>query len=103
MSPRYLLDTNSVSDLIKYGEQSIILDMVRRVGDTCVCTSVIVAAEIRFGVERKGSDKLRMAAARVLGALPVLPIDLPAAMRYAVIRAHLEGEGRGGASAPTMS
>jgi tRNA(fMet)-specific endonuclease VapC len=44
---RYLLDTNIVSDLVRH-PQGRIADPVRKVGETQVCTSIIVAAELRY-------------------------------------------------------
>ena len=45
---RYLLDTNMVSGLVRH-PQGRIADHVRSVGETKVCTSVVVAAELRYG------------------------------------------------------
>jgi len=43
----YLLDTNVVSDLIRE-PQGRAANGVRQVGESEVCTSIIVAAELRF-------------------------------------------------------
>ena len=45
---RYLLDTNIVSDLIR-NPQERVADCIRMVGEVAVCTSIIVAVELRFG------------------------------------------------------
>jgi len=50
----YLLDTNVVADLVR-NPQGAVVEHVRRVGEVNVCTSVIAAAELRFGAEKKGS------------------------------------------------
>ena len=64
------------------------------VGDDRVCTSIVVANELRFGAARRGSDRLRQAVERVLDAIPVLPLDSPVDRHYAAIRTQLERDGK---------
>ena len=90
---RYLLDTNAISDLIRR-PRGPVADHIRKEGTNAVCTSVIVAAELRFGAERRGSQKLATRVAEALGSLEVLPFAPPADATYATIRAHLEKQGR---------
>jgi tRNA(fMet)-specific endonuclease VapC len=54
---RYLLDTNIVSDMVRNPEGRI-TQRVRRIGEASMATSVIVAAELRFGAEKKKSRRL---------------------------------------------
>ncbi len=89
----YLLDTNVVSDLVR-DPQGAVAEHVRRVGEANVCTSVIVAAELRFGAEKKASPRLTRQLEAVLGALEVLPFEVPADAVYGEIRAQLEKAGR---------
>ena len=49
---RYLLDTNVVSDLVR-NPQGKVARHVRTVGEKHVCTSIIVAAELRYGADKK--------------------------------------------------
>ncbi len=51
----YLLDTNIVSDLIR-NPQGAAAGKLAGVGETNVATSIVVAAELRFGAIRKGSE-----------------------------------------------
>ncbi len=90
---RYLLDTNILSDLIR-NPQGAVVSHIRRVGEANVCTSVIVAAELRFGAEKKGSARLSRQLEAVLGALDISPFEVPADSVYATIRARLERAGR---------
>lgn len=90
---RRLLDTNIVSDLVRH-PQGIVAERILRVGDANVCTSVIVAAELRFGAEKKGSHRLADRISAVLDTLEVLPFSAPADAAYATIRASLERAGR---------
>jgi tRNA(fMet)-specific endonuclease VapC len=90
---RYLLDTNVVSDLIR-NPQGRVTEHIRRVGEAQVCTSIIVAAELRYGVAKKGSPRLTIQLEAVLGALDVLPFEAPADAAYGQIRTQLEQAGR---------
>jgi tRNA(fMet)-specific endonuclease VapC len=89
---RYLLDTNIVSDLIRH-PQGNVAAAIRRVGEAQICTSVIVAAELRYGAAKKASPRLTAQLEAVLGALEVLPFEVPADAAYAWIRTELEQAG----------
>ena len=90
---RYLLDTNIVSDLVR-NPHGRITQRIRKVGEAHVCTSIIVAAELRYGSAKKGSPRLTTQLDAVLSALEVLPFDAPADVAYGVLRAHLEQGGK---------
>ena len=90
---RYLLDTNIVSDLVRR-PQGRVAERIRQVGEEQVCTSVIVAAELRYGAAKKGSHRLTAQLEAVLGALDVLPFETPADEAYGMIRARLERAGQ---------
>lgn len=88
-----LLDTNIISDLMKHGSQSRVLAQIERVGASGVWTSSIVAAEILYGVEKKGSAPLRENAERLLSEIRIAEFDRSAASAYGTIRADLERRG----------
>jgi tRNA(fMet)-specific endonuclease VapC len=90
---RYLLDTNVVSDLIR-NPQGRVAEHIRKVGEAQVCTSIIVAAELRYGATKKGSTRLTAQLEAVLGGLDVLLFETPADAAYGVIRTRLEQAGR---------
>jgi tRNA(fMet)-specific endonuclease VapC len=90
---RYLLDTNVLSDLIR-NPQGRIAERIRKVGEAQVCTSIIVAAELRYGATRRGSARLTTQLEVVLGAMEVLAFETPADIAYGLIRARLEQAGR---------
>jgi tRNA(fMet)-specific endonuclease VapC len=90
---RYLLDTNILSDLVR-NPQGKVAQHIRKVGEARVCTSIIVAAELRFGAAKKKSPKLSSQLEAVLGAIEVLPFETPADETYGTIRARLERLGR---------
>jgi tRNA(fMet)-specific endonuclease VapC len=90
---RYLLDTNIVSDLVR-NPHGKVAQHVRKVGEAQVCTSIIVAAELRYGATKKGSPRLSAQLEAVLGALEVLPFEVPADAAYGLLRTRLEKAGR---------
>ena len=90
---RYLLDTSTVSDLIR-NPLGPVMQRIHEVGEACVCTSVVVAAELRFGAKKRGSPRLRAHVDAVLGHLDVLPLKAPVDVTYARIRAALEQAGQ---------
>jgi tRNA(fMet)-specific endonuclease VapC len=88
-----MLDTNIVSDLIT-NPQGKAARRIIRAGEDNICTSIIVAAELRYGAARKGSRRLLRAIEELLGEINVLPFDLPADAEYGRIRAALEKAGQ---------
>jgi len=90
---RYLLDTNIVSDLVR-SPQGRVTQRIREVGEAQVCTSIIVAAELRYGAAKRDSPRLTAQLDAVLGALEVLPFEAPADSAYGKLRADLERAGR---------
>ena len=82
---RYLLGTNIVSDFVR-NPQGKVAQQIRKVGEAQVCTSIIVAAELRYGAAKKGSPRLSAQLEAVLGALEVLPFEAPADAAYGFLR-----------------
>jgi tRNA(fMet)-specific endonuclease VapC len=90
--PAWMLDTNVLSDLIRNPRGALF----QRLGSTepdAVCTSIVVACELRFGAKRKGSNALTERVEQMLAALTILPLDEPADQHYADIRGMLEKAG----------
>lgn len=90
---RYMLDTNIISDLIR-NPQGKAAKRIAKAGEDSVCTSIIVAAELRYGCAKSGSVRLLKAVEDVLAEIEVLPFDVPADTAYGGIRAELETAGR---------
>jgi tRNA(fMet)-specific endonuclease VapC len=90
---RYLLDTNMVSDLIRH-PQGQVTQAIRAVGEPQVCTSIIVAAELRYGATKRGSPRLTAQLDAILAVLEILPFEAPAVAVYGRLRASLERDGR---------
>jgi tRNA(fMet)-specific endonuclease VapC len=90
---RFLLDTNIVSDLVRR-PQGRVAQHIHDVGEAQVCTSIIVAAELRYGATKRGSPRLSAQLEAVLDALDVMPFEAPADTAYGRLRARLEQVGR---------
>jgi tRNA(fMet)-specific endonuclease VapC len=90
---RYLLDTNMVSDLVRNPQGKIAARIVH-IGEESVCTSIIVAEELRYGAARKGSARLLAQLMTVLDAFEILPFETPAEITYGDLRARLEAAGK---------
>ncbi len=90
---RYMLDTNIVSDLVRRpgGE---IARRAAALAPESMGVSIIVASELRYGAERRGSMRLSRQLEAVLSAIKTLPLAEPADRHYGMIRAELERIGR---------
>lgn len=95
-APRYLLDTNILSDMMRTPEgraaqrfRSLL------VGDESVhlCTSVIVQCELLFGLRRRTQPRWHTQYQRLMDSLDVMPLQADAVLHYAQLRAHLESAG----------
>ena len=84
----YLLDTNILSDLIRRPQGRVAQQIASR-GEASVCSSIIVACELRYGAEKAASKRLSERADLVLCALEVLPMEPPADRHYGDIRQRL--------------
>ena len=93
MAVRYLLDTNTVSYIIK-GNRPRVRERLLKVAMAEVGTSVITEGELRFGLARKpDATQLKVVVDEFLLRVEVLPWDSEAAKQYANIRAALENIG----------
>ncbi|MGA8156400.1 MAG: type II toxin-antitoxin system VapC family toxin [Rhodoplanes sp.] len=90
---RFLLDTNILSDLVRH-PQGVIADRILAVGETRICTSIIVAAELRYGAAKKASTRLTGQLEAVLAAIDVLAFESPCDLTYGQLRATLEKNGQ---------
>jgi tRNA(fMet)-specific endonuclease VapC len=88
----YLLDTNIISDVIRNPDGPA-ARRIEQVGPKQIFTSIIVAAELRYGCAKKDSPKLLTRVKGILETIPVLPLDIPADAEYGRIRAELEAAG----------
>ena len=90
---RYLLDTNILSDLVR-NPQGAVVSEINRVGESMVCTSIVVAAELRFGARKRNSARLTRQVDAILLAITICPFEEPADQCYGQLRAALERQGK---------
>jgi tRNA(fMet)-specific endonuclease VapC len=88
----YLLDTNIVSELVRRPSGTV-ATRIADVGEDSICTSIIVAAELRYGAAQSDSKQLFERVSLLLSVLEILPLEPPADQHYAEIRHHLARQG----------
>lgn len=89
---QYLLDTNVVSELVRRPNGEV-ATRVASLAPSVFGISIVVAAELRYGAERRGSLRLSRQLEAVLAAIEVLPIETPVDRHYGAIRNELESAG----------
>jgi tRNA(fMet)-specific endonuclease VapC len=89
----FLLDTNILSDLVR-NPRGQIFDRIKEVKEQNICTSIVVAAELRYGAAKKASSRLTMQLDAVLHAMDVLAFEQPADAVYGELRTRLERAGQ---------
>jgi tRNA(fMet)-specific endonuclease VapC len=92
MTPLYLLDTNTVSQLIKRHPK--VTRRLLAVPMHSVCISAITAGELAFGLaKRPEALALKEAVKEFLRRIDVLPWDDAVAQTYGPLRAQLQNKG----------
>jgi tRNA(fMet)-specific endonuclease VapC len=86
---RYLLDTNILSDLIR-NPQGRAAARIAGLDERGMGTSIIAAAELRYGAARRGSARLTAQMEKLLDVIGVLPFETPAERVYGDLRCRLE-------------
>jgi tRNA(fMet)-specific endonuclease VapC len=90
---KFLLDTNTVSELLRSPTGAVAASAARVDG---LCTNVVVACEVAFGLRRregKRIDVLRAQWEALKSTIPVLEIDDSVVDHYAAVRMSLEAAG----------
>ena len=88
----WLLDTNTISDVFR-DPFGVVALKIKATAYEDLCTSIVVACELRFGAEKRGSARLREWIETVLSDLDVQPLTEDADRHYAKLRHHLERKG----------
>jgi tRNA(fMet)-specific endonuclease VapC len=87
----YLLDTNVMFEMAR-NPGGRVARRAEPVRNRCV-TSIIVLAELRYGLIKRGSNALATQVRLVMEAIPALPWEAPADACYARLRLMLEATG----------
>ncbi len=85
----YLLDTNILSDIIR-NPGGLTSQRIERAGTGHVFTSIVVAAELRFGAVKSGSLGLAERIEKLLRLIDIAPLEMPVDQFYAKARAAVE-------------
>nr|VFJ50550.1 MAG: tRNA(fMet)-specific endonuclease VapC [Candidatus Kentron sp. DK]VFJ54577.1 MAG: tRNA(fMet)-specific endonuclease VapC [Candidatus Kentron sp. DK] len=89
---RYMLDTNTVSHLLK--GHPVVARHVRELPMASLCISAITGGELRFGLAKRPEAKhLHVAVEELLLRVDVLPWDNAVTKRYGAVRADRERQG----------
>jgi tRNA(fMet)-specific endonuclease VapC len=90
---RYLLDTNVCVDFLR-GRHASVVTRIRDSSPDDLCTSSIVAAELRYGADRsRRPAENHTALERLFAGLQTVDFDLAAASVYGRLRSALEASG----------
>lgn len=90
---RYLLDTNTVSHLIR--QHAAVALRVVAAPIASLCISAITEGELLYGLARRpDATRLRAVVEQFLLRVDVLPWDRAAAKRYGTLRALMESKGQ---------
>ena len=81
-----------VSDLTRH-PHGVITKRISLEGEDNVCTSIIVASELRFGAHKRSSEQLTRQLDLVLSTIQVMPFEAPADRHYGKLRVYLEERG----------
>lgn len=92
MSLHYLLDTNIIADLVRRPGGTV-ATRIAEFGEDSICTSIIVAAELRYGAAKSDSKQLSERVGLLLSALEILPLEPPTDEHYAEVRHYLARQG----------
>ena len=87
-----MLDTNILSDLARNPKGQVAARIDKLAADD-ICTSIIVAAEIRYGLFKKNSPRLTAQLEAILSGIEILPFEAPADVIYGELRTRLEQAG----------
>ena len=91
MSPRFMLDTSTVSFALR-GQGRVAARLLEQTPSD-LCMSSLTLAELRFGAETKRSRKLHRLIDAFAESVPAAPFDAEAAGRFGVVAAALARAG----------
>lgn len=91
MTRRWMLDTNIVSHAVRGNTR--VMDRLSATAPGECCVSIITLAELRYGVAKVNSERLRRQLDGFISVAPAMAFDRPAELAYATIRNALEARG----------
>ncbi|MDR1351202.1 MAG: type II toxin-antitoxin system VapC family toxin [Zoogloeaceae bacterium] len=88
---RYMLDTNTVSHLLK--EHPAVVRQVVAAPMAALCISAITEGELLFGLTKRPAKRLHRAVSEFLRRVDALPWDSTVVEHYGIVRAGMERHG----------
>lgn len=92
MTIRYMLDTNTISFHLRRSSAAL-QQKLHATPATEVALSVVTEMELRFGLARNPSLKIRPMVETLLAGISVLPLDSAVASAYGRVQSDLESRG----------
>ena len=90
---RYMLDTNTVSHLLR--EHPVVTKRIVAVPMASLCISAVTEGELLFGLaKRPAAKRLHVAVRQFLRRVDVLPWGTSTAEHYGIVRADMERRGK---------
>ena len=87
----YLLDTDTVSYIVR-NHSPVINNLIKHEDDE-ICISAITYAELFYGLEKKGAEKLFHEVQSIIGKCSIIDFDRSQSELYGKIRVGLEKSG----------
>jgi len=95
MTRLWMLDTNTVSYIVRGKSPAARAKLYKLPGDEIACISVITEAELRYGTAKQAPGSARLAALNTLfDKLQILPWTSEEALVYGDLRSKLERAGK---------
>jgi tRNA(fMet)-specific endonuclease VapC len=88
----YLLDTNAISEMVRNPDGTLAARATTKPLE--LCTSAIVASELRYGLRKNNAFSLARRVEAVVEEIAILPYDAPVSLAYAEARNALEKKGQ---------
>jgi tRNA(fMet)-specific endonuclease VapC len=90
----YLLDTNIASYIFSGRSMAARASLVNLSATERACISAITEAELRFGIAKSGSDRLKSTLEAFLARMSIMPWDSSVAVAYGRLRSDLQRSGK---------
>ena len=87
----FMLDTDTVSHMVR-NHSPVIRNLIKHEDDE-ICISAITYAEISYGLEKKGSDRLFNEVRSIMEKMSIIDFDESQSELYGKIRLELEKSG----------
>jgi len=93
--PTHLLDTSVYSQRLRPHPDKGVVRRWKKLGDAALAISAVCEAELRYGLEKRASDRLWIEYRRYLeNRLVLIPVDKTVSDTFGALRAEAERQGQ---------